>query len=76
MIGAWCRFGEGPLPSDGEAIAFVKYGEPEIENFGRVLPEIEMAIYRNGRLYTQSGIINSIPYGSWWTSIPPPSIRA
>lgn len=76
MIGAWQRFVEGQPPADGEALVYVRYGDPDIENFGRVLPEAEMAIHRGGTLYDQRGGVQPIPYGCWWTSLPHPSIRA
>ena len=77
MIGAWSKFGEGLLPCDGEAIVFIQ-PEYEVENLfdPNFAAEAVLAIYRRGMVTTQSGWTCSLPYGSYWTSIPSPKNRA
>lgn len=70
MIGVWQKFGEGEPPYEGEPLVYVTFQHTSysIGPEGRVVA----AIYRYGVLTDQDGSSGGIPYGAFWTSLPPP----
>src|SRR5688572_1785703 len=71
MIGVWLRFDEDSMPGDGEAIAWLDFGEGMPASFDGQAQNIHAAIHDCGELVHSSGGRTLIPLGALWTSLPP-----
>ena len=71
MIGVWLKFDEDSMPGDGEAIAWLDFGDGVPSSFAGHAQHIHAAIHVCGELLHSSGGKTLIPLGALWTSLPP-----